>query len=173
MNTPRPIHFPTSVVFTRFAPLCRFVGSLCVAALLFSAGGCRSVITGGSSSETAVLVLFRADSNVRNPALNDAYPGVRRIALRALDGATRPDDVLQLADRVTLAPGERVLLFAAESSTGVVTLSELTVTARAGEELAVLPVRGEGGAILVELRRGFYGEVAGRSSPWKAPETRR
>lgn len=131
------------------------------------------MITGGASPETAALVLFRADSNVRNPALNDAHPGVRRIVLRALDGATRPDDVLQLADRVALAPGERVLLFAAESSTGVVTLSELTVTARAGEELAALPVRTEGGAILVELRRGFYGEVVGRSTLWKAAEARR
>lgn len=163
----------TSSVFSRMSPLVRLAGFLCVLSLVFSITGCRSLITQGASPETAALVLFRADSNVRNPAVNDAYPGVRRIALRALDGATRPDDVLQLADRVALKPGERVLLFAAESSTGVVTLSELTVTARAGEELVALPTPAENGALLVELRRGRYGEVAGRSTPWKAPETRR
>lgn len=160
-------------VFSRVSPLVRLAGFLCVWSLVFSLTGCRSLVTQGASPETASLVLFRADSNVRNPAVNDAFPGVRRIALRALDGVTRPDDVLQLADRVALKPGERVLLFAAESSTGVVTLSELTVTTEAGEELVALPAQEENGAILVELRRGRYGEVAGRSSPWKAPDTRR
>jgi len=163
----------TSFVSLLLLHAARIAGLVCLLALVLPVTGCRSLVMGGASAEVASLVLFRADSNVRNPAANDAYPGVRRILLRALDGATRPDDVFQLSDRVALKPGARVLLFAAESSTGVVTLSEFTVTAQAGEELVALPVKGENGAIFVELRRGRYGEVLGRSSPWKAPESRR
>ncbi len=151
----------------------RFVGLVCMLSLFLLLSGCRTWVTGGSSPDAASLVLFRADANVRNIAANDAYPGVRRITLRAVDGATRPDDVFQLTDRVALKPGARVLLFAAESGTGVVTLSEFTVTARAGEELVALPARVENGAIHVELRRGRYGEALGLSTPWKAPESRR
>jgi len=156
-----------------FLRLARLFGLVWLLSLVLPLTGCRSLVTGGASPDVASLVLFRADSNVRNPAVNDAYPRVRRIALRALDGATRPDDMFQLTDRVALKPGSRVLLFAAESSIGVVTLSEFTVIAQAGEELVALPAKEENGAIYVELRRGLYGKVLGRSKPWKAPESRR
>lgn len=173
MHASRPLSSASGSNSRALRAFARLIGGCCALALVFAVAGCRSLVTGGATPDAAVLVLFRADSNVRNPAVNDAYPGVRRIALRALDGATRPDDVLQLTDRVVLKPGERVLLFAAESNTGVVTLSEFTVKATAGEEFVALPVRGENGSIFVELRRGTYGEILGRSAPWKAPETRR
>lgn len=123
----------------------------------------------GDGPDGAALVLFRADSNVRNPAANDAYPGVRRIALRALDGQARPDAVLQLSDRLTLPPGERTLLFAAESSTGGITLSELTVVAEAGVDYFAWPEPTADRGILVALRRGAHGETLGVSTPWTPP----
>jgi len=80
---------------------------------------------------------------------------VRRITLLALDGAKQPVDVFQPSDRVALKPGARVLLFAAESSTGVVTLREFNVTAQAGEELVALPAKDENGTLYVKLCRGL------------------
>lgn len=120
--------------------------------------------------KTAALVQFQADSNVRNPAANDAYPGVRRIVLRALDNRTRPDAIVQVTDRVTLPPGERTLLFAAESATGRITLSELKLRAEAGVDYVVWPVLGSNGEIFAEVKRGPYGESLGRSVSWSAPE---
>jgi hypothetical protein len=139
-----------------------------VLALGLLASACQS--TGlRSAVKSAALVQFHADSNVRNPAANDAFPGVRRIVLRAVDNRTRPDAIVQVTDRVSLPPGERTLLFAAESATGRITLSELKIQAEAGIDYVVWPAPGADGEIFAELKRGAYGESLGRSVLWSPP----
>lgn len=148
----------------------RIVVMLCVPFGL-AAIGCRSPRSPAAASgrASAALVQFHADSNVRNPAANDAFPSVRRVVLRAVDQRTRPDAIVQVTDRVSIPAGERTLLFAAESATGNVTLSELTLELVADEDYVVWPVVTSEGAILAEVKRGPYGETAGRSSPWTPP----
>lgn len=132
------------------------------------AAGCQQDGARISSGGSAV-VQFHADSNVRNPAMNDAYPGVRRVVVRAVDDLTRPDAVVQVSDRVGVPAGSRTLLLAAEAAGGRVTLSELSFVAEPGTDYFIRPAPEPGGRILAELRRGAHGEVVARSRPWSPP----
>jgi hypothetical protein len=113
----------------------------------------------------AVVVEFHAGGNVRNPAAHDAYPGVRRVVLRAVDGRTRPDAIARFSDRVTVPAGERSLLFAAETETGKVTLSELKLELERGRDHVVWPVVLADGTVVAEVKSGPYGATLGRSTP--------
>lgn len=134
-------------------------------ALVFLTAGCRhrvdTVAAGG-----ATVVQFHADGSVRNPAASDAFPGVRRIVVRALDNRARPDPVAQVTDRVGMPAGPRTLLLAAESTGGRVTLSELSFEALPGADYTIWPAPQAEGRILADLRRGTHGEVVAKSRPW-------
>jgi hypothetical protein len=138
-----------------------------VAVALFGGAACRTGPGGAVAPGAATLVQFHADSNVRNPGANDAYPGVRRVVVRAVDNRARPDSAIQVTDRVRLAPGERRVLLLAEAESRSVTFSEVVFEAEPGVDYRVVPLAADDGMMLAEIRRANSSERVAMSRPWR------